>query len=113
MPEELCKKGLAVINEINEDLNINGNIINLDNLLLELYNLLSKDASISKDKLVDKVIEEAEKILKKYSPAYYQISDEINSFEYAEVYKYVYKYMQKIINEYHALYANEKGKKRK
>ncbi len=109
MSDELNKKVLAVVKEIDEDLN-NGNGMNLNTLLLELFNLLSKDKSISKDKLVDKVIEEAEKVLRKYSITYYQISDEINSFEYAEIYKYVYKYIQKIVSDYCDEYINEKGK---
>ena len=95
-----------VLSLINEELSRN-NILNINYLLFNISDLLSKDLSISKDELEEVILEEINRLLVKYSITYKEIVD--NPY-HSDVFLFINMYFKKVLKYYDSLMIKTKDK---
>ena len=102
----VVKNGLAILSNINDELKYN-NILNINNLLLKMSVILGENFDVSKEKLIDVIISETNKILVNYSPTYNYVFSDNSSYE---IFLFINEYMKKILSYYDSLMTTGKEK---
>ena len=102
----VVKNCFAILSNINDELKYN-NILNINNLLLKMSVILGENFDVSKEKLIDVIISETNKILVNYSPTYNYVFSDNSSYE---IFLFINEYMKKVLSYYDNLMTTGKEK---